>query len=132
MSEDGGSRSELQVVYNVDRILDCHTHLTGQERAEQVLECLDACGVEDAFVFALMLNAQARDHQRQHPRHPHSQRLVRRRLQRGLRPAAPHPARRRRRGERGGVHGERSIYRSPDDHQRSETTHTVSQGSASC
>src|SRR5829696_3909168 len=28
---------------------------------------------------------------------------------------SPHPARRRRRGERGGVHGQRSLYRSPDD-----------------
>ena len=52
MSEDGGSRSELQVVYNVDRILDCHTYLTGRESAEQILEYRGACGVD----------------QRQHPR----------------------------------------------------------------
>src|SRR5215203_5116409 len=44
----------------------------------------------------------------------------------------PHPARRRRRGERGGVHGERSLYRSPNNHQGSETTYTLSQGSALC
>ena len=44
----------------------------------------------------------------------------------------PHPARRRRRGERGGVHGERSLHRSPDDYQRSETTYTLSQGFVSC
>jgi hypothetical protein len=61
MSEDGGSRSELQVVYNVDRILDCHTYLTGRESAEQILEYRGACGVEKAFVFALMLNAQAHE-----------------------------------------------------------------------
>ncbi len=28
MRDDGGSQGGLQVVYNVDRILDCHTHLT--------------------------------------------------------------------------------------------------------
>ena len=59
MSEDGGSRSGLEVVYNVYRVLDCHTHLTGQESAEQILQCMDACGVEKAFVFAPMLNVQA-------------------------------------------------------------------------
>ena len=48
MSEDGGDRSDLQVVYNVDKILDCHTHLTGMEweSAESILECMDFCGVE--------------------------------------------------------------------------------------
>jgi predicted TIM-barrel fold metal-dependent hydrolase len=46
----------LEVVYNVDRILDAHTHLTGQEDAEGILDCLDAVGVEKAFVFAPMLD----------------------------------------------------------------------------
>ena len=49
------------VTYNVDRILDAHTHLTGRESAEEILECMDACGVEKAFVFAPMLNIQARE-----------------------------------------------------------------------
>jgi hypothetical protein len=39
--------------------VDAHTHLTGQENAEQLLECMDICGVEKAFVFAPMLNVQA-------------------------------------------------------------------------
>ena len=39
--------------------MDAHTHLTGQENAEQLLECMDICGVEKAFVFAPMLNVQA-------------------------------------------------------------------------
>ncbi len=60
MSEDGGDRSDLQVVYNVDGILDCHTHLTGMEgeSAESILECMDFCGVEKAFLFAPMLDVQ--------------------------------------------------------------------------
>ena len=54
-------RRDLEVVYNVDRILDAHTHLTGQENEEGLLECLDACGVERAFVFAPMPNVQAHE-----------------------------------------------------------------------
>jgi hypothetical protein len=42
------------------------------------------------------------------------------------------PARRRRRGQGGGVHGERPLHRPSDRHQRLETTHTLSQGSAPC
>ena len=38
MSEDSGGRSDLQVVYNVEKILDCHTHLTGQVSAEEIIE----------------------------------------------------------------------------------------------
>jgi hypothetical protein len=49
------------VTYNVDRILDAHTHLTGQESVEEMLECMDACGVEQAFVFAPMLDVQAHE-----------------------------------------------------------------------
>jgi uncharacterized protein len=61
MSEDGGDRSKQEVVYNVERILDAHTHLTGQESAEEILKCMDACGVEKAFVFAPMLDVQAHE-----------------------------------------------------------------------
>lgn len=58
MAENGG----LQVVYNLDRILDCHTHLTGSEgeSAESILKCMDFCGVEKVFLFAPMLDIQAR------------------------------------------------------------------------
>jgi hypothetical protein len=52
MSEDGEGRGGMQILYNVNRLLDCHTHLTGQESAEEILECMDACGVEKAFLFA--------------------------------------------------------------------------------
>ncbi len=60
MSEDGGGRSDLRVVYNLDGILDCHTHLTGMEgeSAESILECMDFCGVEKVFLFAPMLDVQ--------------------------------------------------------------------------
>ncbi len=60
MSEDDGGRSGLRVVYNLDRILDCHTHLTGMEgeSAESILECMDFCGVEKVFLFAPMLDVQ--------------------------------------------------------------------------
>jgi hypothetical protein len=44
----------------------------------------------------------------------------------------PRPTRWRRRGQGGGVHGERPVHRSSDRHQRSETTHTLSQGSVLC
>jgi uncharacterized protein len=49
------------VTYNLDRILDAHTHLTGQESADEILECMDFCGVEKAFVFAPMLKVQAHE-----------------------------------------------------------------------
>src|ERR687889_1415902 len=63
MSEDGGGQGDLQVVYNVGRLLDCHTHLTGMEgeSAESILECMDFCGIEKAFVFAPMLDVQAHE-----------------------------------------------------------------------
>ena len=57
---DEGRRG-LEVVYNLDRILDAATHLTGQESASQILECLDAVGVEKAFIFAPMLNVSAHE-----------------------------------------------------------------------
>src|SRR5215210_4119687 len=49
------------VTHNLDKILDAHTHLTGQESAEQILECMDFCGVEKVFLFAPMLNVQAHE-----------------------------------------------------------------------
>ena len=48
-------------MYNVDGILDAHTHLTGREGANQILECMDFCGVQKAFVFAPMLNVGAHE-----------------------------------------------------------------------
>ncbi len=62
MSENGEGKRDLKIVYNVDRILDCHTHLTGMEgeSAESILECMDFCGVEKVFLFAPMLDTQAR------------------------------------------------------------------------
>ena len=61
MADGERSSGVERVTYNVDRILDAHTHLTGRESAEQILECMDACGVEKAFVFAPMLNVQAHE-----------------------------------------------------------------------
>jgi predicted TIM-barrel fold metal-dependent hydrolase len=63
MSEGGGSQSNLKVVYNLDKILDAHTHLTGmeEESAESILECMDFCGIEKVFLFAPMLDVQAHE-----------------------------------------------------------------------
>ena len=61
MAEGGGNGEKLEVKYNVDRILDVHTHLTGQKSAEEILECMDFCGVEKAFIFASMLNVEAHE-----------------------------------------------------------------------
>src|SRR3712207_5622639 len=61
MAEGGGNQGNLQVVYNVDRLLDAHTHLTGQESAEQILGCMDFCGIEKVFLFAPMLNVRAHE-----------------------------------------------------------------------
>ncbi|MDP9439682.1 MAG: amidohydrolase family protein [Actinomycetota bacterium] len=61
MSENGRDRSAQDVVYNLDRLLDAHTHLTGQESAEQILECMDFCGVEKVFLFAPMLDVGAHE-----------------------------------------------------------------------
>ena len=60
MSEDGGGRSDLQVVYNLEGLLDCHTHLTGMEgeSAGSILECMDFCGGEKVFLFAPMLDVR--------------------------------------------------------------------------
>ena len=61
MADGEGARGVGHVVYNVDGILDAHTHLTGEESADQILECMDSCGVEKAFVFAPMLNVGAHE-----------------------------------------------------------------------
>ena len=106
-----GSGGGLQVVYNLDRILDCHTHLTGMEgeSAGSILGCMDFCGIEKVFLFAPMLDvrrheitsdslADIRAHKR----------LLRRRLQRlsgeaaGFLRPQPAPRPRRRRPRRGG------------------------------
>jgi predicted TIM-barrel fold metal-dependent hydrolase len=62
VSEDGSNQGNLKVIYNLDKLLDCHTHLTGMEgeSAESILECMDYCGIEKLFLFAPMLNIQAR------------------------------------------------------------------------
>jgi hypothetical protein len=61
MSEDDGGRSRREVLYNLDGILDAHTHLTGMEgeSAESILECMDFCGIDKVFLFAPMLDVGA-------------------------------------------------------------------------
>ena len=51
MADGEGNAENLEIRYNVDRILDCHTHLTGMkgESAESILECMDFCGVKKIF-----------------------------------------------------------------------------------
>ena len=61
MTDGEKSRGVGPVTYNVDGILDAHTHLTGGESPGQILECMDLCGVEKAFVFTPMLNVQAHE-----------------------------------------------------------------------
>jgi hypothetical protein len=51
------------VTYNLDKILDAHTHLSGSqsgESTENILECMDVCGVEKAFIFAPELDVETR------------------------------------------------------------------------
>jgi hypothetical protein len=60
MSEVSRSSNVEPMVFNVDKILDAHTHLTGQESPEQILECMNACGVEKAFLFAPELDVETR------------------------------------------------------------------------
>jgi len=51
------------VTYHLDMVLDAHTHLTGSqsgESAENILECMDACGIDKAFVFAPELDVETR------------------------------------------------------------------------
>ena len=56
---NGRSPGVGPVVHNVERVLDAHTHLSGSgsgESAENILECLDACGVEKVFLFAPLID----------------------------------------------------------------------------
>jgi hypothetical protein len=51
------------VTYHLDKVLDAHTHPTGSqsgESTENILECLNACGIEKAFIFAPELDVQTR------------------------------------------------------------------------
>ena len=59
MTDDGRSPGVGPVTHNVEKILDAHTHLSGSgsgESAENILECLDACGVEKVFLFAPLID----------------------------------------------------------------------------
>ena len=60
MTGVGRSPDVRPMTHNVDMILDAHTHLTGQESAEEVLECMNACTVEKAYVFAPELDVATR------------------------------------------------------------------------
>jgi len=60
MSERSRSPNVEPMNYNVAKILDAHTHLTGQESPEQILECMNACAVEKAFLFAPELDVASR------------------------------------------------------------------------
>ena len=64
MTERERARTVGPVIHNlVDGILDAHTHLSGSESgesAERILDCMDACGVQKAFIFAPELNFQTR------------------------------------------------------------------------
>ena len=41
MTDDRRAREIGPVSYNVNKFLDTHTHLTGQESTEENLECMD-------------------------------------------------------------------------------------------
>ena len=64
MTDNGRVRTVGPVIHNLaDGILDAHTHLSGSESGEnagRILDCMDACGVHKAFIFAPELNFQAR------------------------------------------------------------------------
>jgi len=57
---EGRSSDVRPMTHNVDMILDAHTHLTGSEEPEQILECMNACAVEKAFLFAPELDVASR------------------------------------------------------------------------
>jgi hypothetical protein len=57
---EGRSSDVRPMTHNVDMVLDAHTHLTGSEEPEQILECLNACGVEKDFLFAPELDVASR------------------------------------------------------------------------
>jgi predicted TIM-barrel fold metal-dependent hydrolase len=55
MTDHEGARTVGPVIQNLDKVLDAHTHLSGSEsgeNSENILDCMDACGVEKAFIFA--------------------------------------------------------------------------------
>jgi predicted TIM-barrel fold metal-dependent hydrolase len=60
MSEVTRTPNVESMTYNVDMILDAHTHLTGSEEPGQILECMNACAVEKAFIFAPELDVATR------------------------------------------------------------------------
>ena len=63
MADRERDRTVGPVVQNLDKVLDAHTHLSGSESGEsteKILNCMDACGVDKAFVFAPELNFQTR------------------------------------------------------------------------
>jgi predicted TIM-barrel fold metal-dependent hydrolase len=63
MTEGEKTRAAGPVIHNLDGVLDAHTHLSGSgsgESAENILECMDACGVEKAFIFAPELDLATR------------------------------------------------------------------------
>ena len=44
------------------QILDAHTHLSGsdsQESTEDIVACMDACGVDKAFVFTPLVDVHS-------------------------------------------------------------------------
>jgi nucleotide-binding universal stress UspA family protein len=54
MTDHEGARTVGPVIQNLDKVLDAHTHLSGSEsgeNSENILDCMDACGVEKAFIF---------------------------------------------------------------------------------
>jgi predicted TIM-barrel fold metal-dependent hydrolase len=57
---EGRSPDVRPMTHNVKMILDAHTHLTGSENPEQILECMNACAVEKAFLFAPELDVKTR------------------------------------------------------------------------
>src|ERR671914_437768 len=59
---EGRSPDVRPMTHNVEMILDAHTHLTGSEgeSAESILECMNACAVEKAFLFAPELDVASR------------------------------------------------------------------------
>ncbi|MDQ3911397.1 MAG: amidohydrolase family protein [Actinomycetota bacterium] len=61
MSDRKRVRTVGPVIHDLEKVLDAHTHLSGSESgesAENILDCMDACGVEKAFIFAPELNVQ--------------------------------------------------------------------------
>ena len=57
---EGRSPDVGPMTHNVEMILDAHTHLTGSEDPDQILECMNACAVEKAFLFAPELDVATR------------------------------------------------------------------------